>query len=84
MPSTTYHTPACCTWMGCACTVQVKSYDAPTFFTFHIANGFEADGSLHVDFGGYEDAKVGGGGLVIICRALLHFVAGAVVEIQAR
>lgn len=39
--------------------VQVKTYKAPAFFTFHFANAYEEGGSLHVDFGGYKDAKVG-------------------------
>jgi len=36
----------------------VKSYNAPPFFTFHFANGFEEGGALHVDFAGYADARI--------------------------
>ena len=38
----------------------MKTFDAPTFFTFHFANAFEdaATGELHVDMAMYDDNTI--------------------------
>jgi carotenoid cleavage dioxygenase-like enzyme len=42
--------------------LQVTTFKAPPFFTFHTANAYEEAGVVHVDFCGYEDPEVRGGG----------------------
>lgn len=35
-----------------------KTFLTAPFFTFHQANGFEADGQIHVDLAYYDDPQV--------------------------
>jgi carotenoid cleavage dioxygenase-like enzyme len=44
--------------------LQVATFKAPPFFTFHTANAYEEAGVVHVDFCGYDDPEVREGGAI--------------------